>query len=70
MDEIGLLSLAGKERLAIVAPDHTSIGGTLKGMEIVGGILCDILPRLVNYMVEPNSVIVSVKTTKAAEMRP
>ncbi len=52
VDEIGLLSLAGKERLAIVAPDHTSIGGTLKGMEIVGGILCDVLPRLVNYMVE------------------
>jgi poly(3-hydroxybutyrate) depolymerase len=52
VDEIGLLSLSGKERFAIVAPDHTYIGGSLQGTEITGGILSDVLPRLVNYMLE------------------
>ncbi len=42
VDEIGLLPLAGSERFAIVAPDHSSIAN----------ILSDILPKLVKYMLK------------------
>lgn len=42
VEEIGLLPLAGKERFAMVAPEHQS----------VGGLLSDALPALVNYMLE------------------
>jgi len=40
VDEIGLLPLAGSERFAIVAPDHTSIAN----------LLPDVMPKLVRYM--------------------
>ena len=42
VDEIGLLTLAGSERFAIVAPDHQNIGGLLSG----------VLPKLVKYMLK------------------
>ncbi len=42
VEEIGLLPLAGKERFAMVAPEHQS----------VSGILSDALPALVKYMLE------------------
>lgn len=42
VDEIGLLSLAGTERFAIVAPDHQNIAG----------LLSDVLPKLVKYMLK------------------
>ncbi len=50
VDEIGLLALAGSEGFAIVAPEKQSIEGSPKGTDVVGGILSDILPRLVKYM--------------------
>jgi hypothetical protein len=42
VDEIGLLSLAGSERFAMVAPDHQNIAGLLSGA----------LPKLVKYMLK------------------
>jgi poly(3-hydroxybutyrate) depolymerase len=42
VDEIGLLTLAGSERFAIVAPDHQNIAG----------LLSDVLPKLVKYMLK------------------
>ncbi len=42
VEEIGLLPLAGSERFAIVAPDHTTIAN----------LLSDILPKLVKYMLK------------------
>jgi pimeloyl-ACP methyl ester carboxylesterase len=42
VDEIGLLSLAGTERFAMVAPDHQNIAG----------LLSDVLPKLVKYMLK------------------
>ena len=45
LDEMDWLSIAGKERLAIVAPYHTVDFG-VSGYNI----LCDVLPELVKYM--------------------
>jgi hypothetical protein len=42
VDEIGLLTLAGSERFAMVAPDHQNIAG----------LLSDVLPKLVKYMLK------------------
>lgn len=42
VEEIGLLPLAGSERFAIVAPEH----------QFIAGILPDVLPRLVRYMLK------------------
>ena len=42
VDEIGLLPLAGSERFAIVAPDHSTISN----------LLSDVLPKLVKYMLK------------------
>jgi pimeloyl-ACP methyl ester carboxylesterase len=42
VDEIGLLPLAGSQRFAIVAPDHSTISN----------LLSDILPKLVKYMIK------------------
>lgn len=42
VEEIGLLPLAGSERFAMVAPDHTS----------VSNLLADCLPKLVKYMLK------------------
>jgi len=50
VDEIGLLELAGKERIAIVAPEHQYIFWTKQGDKYVEGIELDVLPRLVKYM--------------------
>jgi pimeloyl-ACP methyl ester carboxylesterase len=44
VEEIGILPLAGKERFAIVAPDHTS----------VANLLSDALPRLVKLTLKNN----------------
>jgi pimeloyl-ACP methyl ester carboxylesterase len=42
VDEIGLLPLAGTDRFAIVAPDHSTISSLLPG----------VLPKLVRYMLK------------------
>jgi poly(3-hydroxybutyrate) depolymerase len=42
VDEIGLLTLAGSERFAVVAPEHQNIGN----------LLSDVLPKLVKYMLK------------------
>ena len=42
VDEIGLLTLAGSERFAMVAPEHQN----------VAGLLSDVLPKLVKYMLK------------------
>ena len=47
LDEMNWLNIAGKERLAIVAPYHTTAFG-VNGYNI----LCDALPALVRYMLE------------------
>lgn len=60
VDEIGLLSLAGTERFAMVAPDHQRIGFSMKGgmgaqgqMTLRGeGILSTVLPRFVKYILK------------------
>jgi pimeloyl-ACP methyl ester carboxylesterase len=52
VDEIGLLSLAGDERFAMVAPEHQYLGSIRKGDKSIEGILCDALPRIVKYMLE------------------
>ncbi len=55
VDEIGLLTLAGSERFAMVAPEHQN----------VAGLLSDVLPKLVKYMLktypalDPSRVYVS-----------
>jgi dienelactone hydrolase len=60
VDEIGLLSVAGHERFAIVAPDHQTPGPALgpraaapgQGNPRVENILPQVLPRLVKYMLK------------------
>ena len=52
VDEIGLLSLAGKERLAIVAPDETDIWQETVDGQSVNGVCCEALPALAEYMLE------------------
>jgi predicted esterase len=60
VDEIGLLSLAGKERFAIVAPEHQNIGFSMRGgINRMGqpnsraeGILSKVLPRFVKYVLK------------------
>src|SRR5450631_1652948 len=60
VDEIGLLSLAGHERFAIVAPDHQTPGGALgprpaspgPANQRARGLLPQVLPRLVKYMLK------------------
>ncbi len=60
VDEIGLLSLAGKERFAIVAPEHQNIGFSMRGgINALGqpnsrgeGILSEVLPRFVKYILK------------------
>jgi poly(3-hydroxybutyrate) depolymerase len=42
VEEIGLLPLAGSERFAMVAPDHSTIAN----------LLSDVLPKLVRYMLK------------------
>ena len=55
VDEVGLLDVAGKERIAMVAPEHQYIG-TIPTLEPTFGwlddILPEVLPRLVTYMLE------------------
>jgi poly(3-hydroxybutyrate) depolymerase len=50
VDEIGLLALAGSERFAMVAPEHQYLGSVRQGDKNVEGILCDVLPRFVKYI--------------------
>lgn len=52
VDEIGLLVLAGKERLAVVAPEHQAIFWTKQGDKFVEGIELEVMPKLVKYMLE------------------
>jgi len=60
VDQIGLLSLAGTERFAIVAPEHQNIGFSMRGgMNQPGqpnpraeGILSEVLPRFVKYILK------------------
>ena len=52
VDEIGLLELAGKERFAMVAPEHQYIGFTRTEDGMKEGILPQALPELVKYMLE------------------
>jgi len=60
VDEIGLLSLAGTERFAMVAPEHQNIGFSMRGgMSPLGqpnpraeGILSEVLPRFVKYILK------------------
>jgi poly(3-hydroxybutyrate) depolymerase len=46
VDELGLLDLAGRERLALVAPEHQYIGGEPRTIEMKA------LPALVEYMLK------------------
>lgn len=60
VDQIGLLSLAGIERFAVVAPEHQNIGVSMRGgMNTLGqpnpraeGILSEVLPRFVKYILK------------------
>jgi pimeloyl-ACP methyl ester carboxylesterase len=52
VDEIGLLSLAGKERFAIVAPEEQNLWQEKVGDKMVNGICCEILPRIAKYMLD------------------
>jgi pimeloyl-ACP methyl ester carboxylesterase len=52
VDEIGLLDLAGAERFAMVAPEHQYLGFARKGDTTLEGILCDVLPRFVKYILK------------------
>ena len=52
VDEIGLLTLAGKERIAVVAPEHQYIFWTKQGDKFVEGIELQAIPMLVKYMLE------------------
>ena len=46
VDEIGLLDLIGKERIAVVAPEHQYISGEYQEVEI------EALPAIVKYMLD------------------
>ena len=46
VDELGLLTLAGRERIAIVAPEHQDISGEYREVEI------QVLPAITRYMLE------------------
>lgn len=46
VDELGLLTLAGEQRIAIVAPEHNEISGEYREVEI------ECLPALVHYMLD------------------
>ncbi len=50
VDEIGLLALAGKERFAMAAPEHQYLGFIRKDNKQIEGVLCDVLPQFVKYM--------------------
>ncbi len=52
VDEIGLLELAGSERFAMVAPEHQYLGYSRRGNRRAEGILPEILPRFVKYVLE------------------
>jgi predicted esterase len=60
VDEIGLLSLAGVERFAMVAPEHQNIGFSMRGgLNPLGqpnsrteGILSEVLPRFVKHILK------------------
>jgi predicted esterase len=52
VDEIGLLSLAGSERFAVVAPEHQYIFWTQQGNKYIEGIECTILPRFVRHLLK------------------
>jgi predicted esterase len=52
VDEIGLLSLAGSERFAVIAPEHQYIFWTQQGSKYVEGIECVILPRFVRHVLK------------------
>lgn len=57
VDEIGLLSLAGTERFAMVAPEHQNIGFSMRGPfgapgSQAEGILPAVLPRFVKYILK------------------
>jgi poly(3-hydroxybutyrate) depolymerase len=60
VDEIGLLSLAGHERFAIVAPDHQTPGSLMgprpgapgAATQPAEGVIPQVAPRLVKYMLK------------------
>lgn len=52
VDEIGLLALAGSERLAVIAPEHQYIFWTQQGNKYIEGIECEILPRFVRHILK------------------
>jgi poly(3-hydroxybutyrate) depolymerase len=60
VDEIGLLSLAGHERFAIVAPDHQTPGSLMgprpgtpgQATPQAEGVIPQVAPRLVKYMLK------------------
>ncbi len=52
VDEIGLLELSGRERFAIVAPEEQYIGYSRVDGKMVEGILPQVLPLLIKYMLE------------------
>jgi predicted esterase len=52
VDEIGLLSLAGSERIAVIAPEHQYIFWTQQGNKYVEGIECVILPRFIRHILK------------------
>ena len=52
VDEIGLLKLAGEERFAVVAPEEQYINYQRAGFTMKEGILTQVLPMLVDYMLE------------------
>ena len=52
VDGNGLLVLAGKKRLAMVAPEHQSLGYGNGREDATGSITCDCLPALVRYMLD------------------
>jgi hypothetical protein len=52
VDEIGLLDLAGSERFAMVAPEHQSLNFARTNDPAIQGILCNILPKYVKYILK------------------
>ncbi len=52
VDEAGLLEIAGKERLAVVAPEHQYIFWTQQGNKYLEGIELTVIPRLVRYVLK------------------
>jgi pimeloyl-ACP methyl ester carboxylesterase len=52
VDEIGLLDLAGSERFAMAAPEHQSLNFARTSDPNIQGILCNILPRFVKYILK------------------